>query len=76
MYRAVIEHPQFMPSELQKRADMRLGDDRGRIYRIVRRDMANNVSPAGVVPGDFGRTGRTAATRKRLVAGNGCATAV
>jgi putative membrane-bound dehydrogenase-like protein len=35
MYRAVIEHPQFMPSELQNRADMRLGDDRGRIYRIV-----------------------------------------
>jgi putative membrane-bound dehydrogenase-like protein len=36
MYRAVIEHPQFMPSELQSRADMRLGDDRGRIYRVVR----------------------------------------
>lgn len=35
MYRAVIEHPQFMPSELQNRADMRLGGDRGRIYRIV-----------------------------------------
>ncbi len=35
MYRAVIEHPQFMPSELQNRADMRLGDDRGRIYRIA-----------------------------------------
>lgn len=35
MYRAVIEHPQFMPSELQKRPDLRDGDDRGRIYRIV-----------------------------------------
>jgi putative membrane-bound dehydrogenase-like protein len=35
MYRAVIEHPQFMPSELQHRPDLRLGDDRGRIYRIV-----------------------------------------
>lgn len=35
MYRAVIEHPQFMPSELQNRPDLRLGDDRGRIYRIV-----------------------------------------
>ncbi len=35
MYRAVIEHPQFMPSELQQRPDLRLGDDRGRIYRIV-----------------------------------------
>lgn len=36
MYRAVIEHPQFMPSELQKRPDLRLGDDAGRIYRVVR----------------------------------------
>jgi putative membrane-bound dehydrogenase-like protein len=35
MYRAVIEHPQFMPSELQSRPDLRHGDDRGRIYRIV-----------------------------------------
>lgn len=38
MYRAVIEHPQFMPSELQRRPDLRLGDDRGRIYRIVPAD--------------------------------------
>jgi putative membrane-bound dehydrogenase-like protein len=36
MYRAVIEHPEFMPAELQKRPDLRSGDDRGRIYRIVR----------------------------------------
>jgi putative membrane-bound dehydrogenase-like protein len=36
MYRAVIEHPQFMPSELANRPDLRRGDDRGRIYRIVR----------------------------------------
>jgi len=35
MYRAVIEHPQYMPEELQQRPDQRLGDDRGRIYRIV-----------------------------------------
>jgi putative heme-binding domain-containing protein len=35
MYRAVIEHPQFMPGELQHRADLRWGDDRGRIYRVV-----------------------------------------
>lgn len=38
MYRAVIEHPQFMPAELQQRADLRWGDDRGRIYRIVRKE--------------------------------------
>jgi putative membrane-bound dehydrogenase-like protein len=35
MYRAVIEHPQFMPDELKRRPDLRHGDDRGRIYRIV-----------------------------------------
>ncbi|MEQ8790913.1 MAG: c-type cytochrome [Pirellulaceae bacterium] len=35
MYRAVIEHPQFMPEELKRRPDLRDGDDRGRIYRIV-----------------------------------------
>ncbi len=34
MYRAVIEHPQFMPTELKTRPDLRWGDDRGRIYRI------------------------------------------
>lgn len=38
MYRAVIEHPQFMPAELQKRPDLRNGDDRGRIYRLVSDD--------------------------------------
>lgn len=34
MYRAVIEHPQYMPVELQTRPDLHLGNDRGRIYRI------------------------------------------
>ncbi len=37
MYRAVIEHPQFMPEELKTRSDLTDGDDRGRIYRIVPR---------------------------------------
>lgn len=35
MYRAVIEHPQFMPEELKQRPDLGLGIDRGRIYRIT-----------------------------------------
>jgi putative membrane-bound dehydrogenase-like protein len=35
MYRAVIEHPQFVPDELKARPDLRDGDDRGRIYRLV-----------------------------------------
>ncbi len=37
MYRAVIEHPQFMPTELKVRKDLTDGNDRGRIYRIVPR---------------------------------------
>jgi glucose/arabinose dehydrogenase len=35
MHRAVIEHPAWMPKELQERGDMRWGDAAGRIYRIV-----------------------------------------
>ncbi|MEO6811171.1 MAG: PVC-type heme-binding CxxCH protein, partial [Isosphaeraceae bacterium] len=35
MYRAVIEHPEFMPPELKTRPDLNLGKDRGRIWRIV-----------------------------------------
>jgi putative membrane-bound dehydrogenase-like protein len=40
MYRAVIEHPDFVPDELKNRPDQRLGDDRGRIYRIVAKESA------------------------------------
>ena len=43
MYRAVIEHPQFMPEELKNRPDLRHGDDRGRIYRIVPDDFRRPV---------------------------------
>jgi putative membrane-bound dehydrogenase-like protein len=35
MYRAVIEHPDFMPPELKNRPDLTLGRDKGRIWRIV-----------------------------------------
>src|SRR6476646_5954051 len=35
MYRAVIEHPEFMPPELKNRPDLTLGKDRGRIWRLV-----------------------------------------
>lgn len=43
MYRAVIEHPQFMPEELKNRPDMRFGEDRGRIYRIVPKDFKRST---------------------------------
>jgi putative membrane-bound dehydrogenase-like protein len=35
MYRAVIEHPQWIPLDVQKRIDLRAGSDRGRIWRVV-----------------------------------------
>ncbi|WP_231742410.1 PVC-type heme-binding CxxCH protein [Polystyrenella longa] len=35
MYRAVIEHPHWVPDELKNRPDERYGDDLGRIYRVV-----------------------------------------
>lgn len=35
MMRAVIEHPQFMPTELKNRPDLLLGKNKGRIWRIV-----------------------------------------
>ncbi|RPH50071.1 MAG: dehydrogenase, partial [Planctomycetota bacterium] len=34
MYRAIIEHPQWIPLEMQKRVDLRGGSDKGRIYRV------------------------------------------
>ena len=36
MYRAVIEHPEWIPAETQKTLDLREGHDRGRIYRVAR----------------------------------------
>jgi putative membrane-bound dehydrogenase-like protein len=38
MYRAVIEHPEWVPVELKNRPDLYDGSDRGRIYRIVATD--------------------------------------
>ncbi|MFM8984625.1 MAG: PVC-type heme-binding CxxCH protein, partial [Planctomycetia bacterium] len=35
MYRAVVEHPEWIPPEIQERIDLRAGDDLGRIWRLV-----------------------------------------
>jgi len=34
MYRAVIEHPEWIPPDVQKRIDLRAGSPEGRIYRV------------------------------------------
>ncbi len=35
MYRFVIEHPEWIAPETQARLDLRAGEDKGRIYRVV-----------------------------------------
>jgi putative membrane-bound dehydrogenase-like protein len=45
MYRAVIEHPQWVPDELKNRPDTHYGNDRGRIYRIVAQDTLAESQP-------------------------------
>ncbi len=34
MYRAVIEHPEWIPADVQKKLDLRAGSEEGRIYRV------------------------------------------
>lgn len=48
MYRAVIEHPDYMPTELKTRPDLSLGSERGRIWRVVAQ--THKVEPGGVSP--------------------------
>jgi putative membrane-bound dehydrogenase-like protein len=38
MYRYVIEHPQWIPKDWQKKLDLRAGHDKGRIYRVYPTD--------------------------------------
>jgi len=39
MYRAVIEHPHWLPDDLSDKLPLKAGSDRGRIYRIVGSDV-------------------------------------
>jgi putative membrane-bound dehydrogenase-like protein len=48
MYRAVIEHPHWMPAELRERPDLVEGNDRGRIYRVIPRSLASRAARAGL----------------------------
>ena len=38
MYRQVIEHPEWIPDEIEKKVDLNAGKDKGRIYRIGKRN--------------------------------------
>lgn len=50
MYRAVIEHPHWMPEELRSRKDLLYGNDRGRIYRIAADKPADAKSNRMAIP--------------------------
>ncbi len=45
MYRQIIEHPEWMPEELRNRPNLRAGNDRGRIYRVVPKDFRRPAAP-------------------------------
>lgn len=55
MYRYMIEHPQFLPQEGREELlpHYRAGDDKGRIYRVVRADLKPR-SPTQVIGAMFG----------------------
>lgn len=50
MYRAVIEHPEWVPDELKHRPDERDGSDKGRIYRIVSKEVQSTAANAKFTP--------------------------
>ena len=45
MYRGIIEHPEWMPEELRHRPNLRAGNDRGRIFRVVPNDFKRPAAP-------------------------------
>ena len=45
MHRAVIEHPEWIPDAVEATLDVRAGDDKGPIYRIVPREGLPTVRP-------------------------------
>ena len=45
MYRAVIEHPEWIPDDWEKRLDLRAGSEQGRIYRVYPVDKKPRTIP-------------------------------
>lgn len=50
MYRAVIEHPDWVPVELKNRPDQKFGDAHGRIYRVKRKSPVDSIKAATKTP--------------------------
>lgn len=55
MHRDVIEHPDYIPAKMRETLDIRAGDDRGRIYRLLpRKGVTQNQKPlATMTPTDL-----------------------
>ncbi|MEP7268623.1 MAG: PVC-type heme-binding CxxCH protein [Saprospiraceae bacterium] len=50
MYRNVIEHPEWIPDDMEATLDLHAGKDKGRIYKIVKDDLPiNKYTPPGNV---------------------------
>ena len=45
MYRLVLEHPEWIPKDVQKRFDLRAGSEKGRIYRVFPKNAALRKAP-------------------------------
>lgn len=65
MHRYVIEHPEWIPEPWQRVLDLRAGQDRGRIYRVV-----SDACPASMVPERLDRL-ETPELVARLASDNG-----
>jgi putative membrane-bound dehydrogenase-like protein len=74
MYRAVIEHPEWIPDDQEAKIDLRAGADQGRIYRVVpvgtpRRPIPrlDNLDTAGLVAALDSPSGWQRDTAQRLL---------
>ncbi len=83
MYRLIIEHPQWIPEDVQKSVDLRAGADKGRIYRVYPADAKLRAIPrldkldtAGLVAAMESPNGWQRDTVQRLLVDSGDKTAV
>ncbi len=74
MYRYVIEHPEWIPDDWEKRLDLRAGSEQGRIYRVYPVDKKpraiprlNNLDTPGLVAALDSPSGWQRDTAQRLL---------
>ena len=53
MHREVIEHPEWIPDEIEENLDLEAGKDKGRIYRIIPKDSWKGHTFEGFQEGDI-----------------------